>query len=155
MTLLLSKPLKAGEVAHVTALVTDESKNDGKPITVEIALCDKDGTILNRAMITSTVDVTDVREGQSSSPFKVKIGTPRPNPATSMVYCPYWLERGQDVTIELVDALGNRVAVLESGYHPEGEGRMHVDVSKYPQGHYRLRILSPDGAATQSVLIVR
>jgi hypothetical protein len=78
-----------------------------------------------------------------------------PNPARDEVEIGYRLAKGGDVRLELFDAEGHVVKVLDAGYRNAGEQRIRVDVRSLASGAYHYRLSSGAGSLVKTLSIVR
>ncbi|GAB5536318.1 MAG: hypothetical protein Rubg2KO_25670 [Rubricoccaceae bacterium] len=78
-----------------------------------------------------------------------------PNPVASASSVSVTLAEPQDVTVEVVDALGRRVAVLHEGPVSVGASRWRWDAARHPAGVYMVRLRAGDAVRTQRVTVVR
>jgi hypothetical protein len=75
----------------------------------------------------------------TAAPEGVSSVSPRvfPNPFQEQLTLEYTVERPGEVTIELMDMIGRRVALYSQGYLEPGQYQLTVDTSDYPSGMYR------------------
>jgi len=78
-----------------------------------------------------------------------------PNPVASSAEVSVTLASPTDVTVEVVDALGRRVAVLADGPQPAGASSWRWDAGGHPSGVYVVRLRAGDEVHTQRVTVVR
>ena len=95
-----------------------------------------------------TVDV-------QTAPAAVTLGRSRPNPAAGRVTIPYALPTTADVSIQVYDILGRRVARLVDGPHAPGRHRATLHASRLPSGVYVVRLQANGTTHTQRVTVVR
>ena len=84
------------------------------------------------------------------APAALALSAPAPSPATAEARLTLTAPAGGVVTVEVLDALGRRVALLHEG--PVGAGRplpLAVDVRALPAGFYVVR--AADGAGHRTV----
>ena len=79
----------------------------------------------------------------------------RPNPASATTRLAYALPSASDATVEVFNALGQRVAVLADGPHGAGPHALDLDVSRLPAGVYVVRLRTPAASQTQRLAVVR
>ena len=78
----------------------------------------------------------------------------RPNPATSVLYIDYELEKEGEVEIAIFDLLGHKVAEIERGsLQPEGAHSLEVDISGFKPGVYLCRVNSADGVKSEKLIV--
>ncbi|MEL6616635.1 MAG: T9SS type A sorting domain-containing protein, partial [Bacteroidota bacterium] len=82
-------------------------------------------------------------------------GVPSPNPFTTRTVVPFTLDAPTEITLDVVDALGRRVARLASGLHDEGEHRVAFDASGLTPGTYTVRLSAGTQVSTQRLVHVR
>ncbi|MEO0556901.1 MAG: T9SS type A sorting domain-containing protein [Bacteroidota bacterium] len=78
-----------------------------------------------------------------------------PNPVASSLAVSVTLAEPQAVTVEVVDALGRRVAVLADGRRPAGASSWRWDVDRQPAGVYVVRLRAGEEVRTERVTVVR
>jgi hypothetical protein len=76
-----------------------------------------------------------------------------PNPAVGQVTLEVGLKESAEMTLEILDPLGRRVAFMASGYTDVWVERL--DLSQYPAGIYLLRLQSGDKMTTRRLVIQR
>jgi len=80
------------------------------------------------------------------------LGAPYPNPFTETATLTYTLDRPGPVRLELFDALGRRVAVIEDEERPAGTYRVRFNGDALPPGLYVVRLTSGDRVATRRLV---
>jgi len=78
-----------------------------------------------------------------------------PNPSPGILEATYQLAVAADITLELFDALGRRVAILASGVWPAGIHKANWLGQGYASGVYLLRYRHPRGEDLRRIAIVR
>jgi hypothetical protein len=78
-----------------------------------------------------------------------------PNPARDEVEIRYSLAKGADVSLELYDATGRLVKVLDGGMRGVGEQRVVVDVRDLASGVYHYRLTANGTSLSKSMTIAR
>jgi hypothetical protein len=78
-----------------------------------------------------------------------------PNPARERATIGYALPAETDLTIELYDLLGRRVAKLVDGRQPAGMHRVDLDASQLPSGTYFVRMTTGAVIETERLTVVR
>ncbi|MFP4528128.1 MAG: choice-of-anchor D domain-containing protein [Candidatus Kapaibacterium sp.] len=81
--------------------------------------------------------------------------TAGPNPFVSNTTIRYAISQPQNIEITIVDALGNVVANLASGYHSNGEYTADFDAAKLASGTYYVIARSGDRTARLPIALVR
>jgi hypothetical protein len=85
-----------------------------------------------------------------------ELSVPTPNPASATFRFSVAIPTAQDVRIEIIDALGRRVAILHDGSLAGGLSHsFSFDVSALPGGAYLLRAAGSETVATQRVTVTR
>lgn len=90
-----------------------------------------------------TFEVTPVVAAEAS-PGAIEILSPRPNPTADRSSLTLRLDAAREVTAELYDAQGRRVASVWSGPLGAGEHALPVDTARLPAGVYVVRVASGD-----------
>ncbi len=90
-----------------------------------------------------------------SSPSSLSLSPAYPNPVTSTATIEYALPARQYVTLELYNALGQKVQSLYSGVQEPGAHTAQMDAAGLPTGLYRCVLRSGDGAVTRAVAVRR
>ena len=75
-----------------------------------------------------------------AAPGAIKVLSPHPNPAAGRSALTLRLDAAQDVTAEVFDAQGRRVATVWSGPLGVGEHALAVDTARLPAGAYVVRV---------------
>ncbi len=78
-----------------------------------------------------------------------------PSPMATAGILRYELAAPADVTIELVSALGERIATLVDGHREAGPQVETIDVSKLPAGVYPFRLRAGDALTTGRIVVAR
>ena len=97
-------------------------------------------------------DLTVVPNEPSAAPRSFALGTPFPNPFNDVATVSYSLDRSGPVQIELFDALGRRVALIEDDARPAGTYRVRFNASALTPGLYIVRLTSGDRVATRRLV---
>ncbi len=85
-------------------------------------------------------------------PVELALDLPRPNPSRGAVTVPFALPAAARVTVEVVDVLGRRVAVLVDGDRPAGLGEATLAAGALAPGTYVVRLaVEADGRREQRV----
>ena len=122
------------------------------------------GTYLNRAsardMLVHIVDPPALGVGNPPRlpAAGIELGAPRPNPArgAEALIVSLSLQQADDVTLELLDTLGRRVAARPREYLAPGMNRVHWGVIGLAPGRYLLRARTGRGlAVTRSWVVLR
>jgi agmatine/peptidylarginine deiminase len=76
-----------------------------------------------------------------------------PNPAFGLVCVPVHAYANMEGTLELLDLNGKVVKLIHKGVFPQGVFRYYVDVDNLASGTYIIRLLTPQGAAFQKLIV--
>ncbi|MDX1419500.1 MAG: endonuclease/exonuclease/phosphatase family protein [Rubricoccaceae bacterium] len=80
------------------------------------------------------------------------LGAPYPNPFTDAATLSYTLDRTGPVRLELFDALGRRMSVIEDEARPAGTYRVRFNGDALPPGLYVVRLTAGDQVATRRLV---
>jgi endonuclease/exonuclease/phosphatase family metal-dependent hydrolase len=80
------------------------------------------------------------------------LNAPYPNPFTDAATLTYTLDRSSPVRLELFDALGRRVSVIEDEARPAGEYRVRFNGNALIPGLYIVRLTAGDQVATRRLV---
>ena len=78
-----------------------------------------------------------------------------PNPVRGAAMVRYRTDAPGAATVEVLDGLGRRVAVLAEGAHAAGPHSVRLDASALPAGVYVVRVVQGDAHATTRLTVVR
>lgn len=78
-----------------------------------------------------------------------------PNPATEQAVASFSTDRSMDVTLELYNSLGQRVANQAAGLMPAGSHQVQFSVADLPSGIYFVRITADGVATTRQLSVVK
>jgi hypothetical protein len=78
-----------------------------------------------------------------------------PNPATRRATIEYAVPERAEVTIQVYDVLGRRVATLVNGLKPAGRHNLQLDASRLSSGTYFYRMQADDYTETRRLVIVK
>lgn len=78
-----------------------------------------------------------------------------PNPTAGDATVTFTLDAPSDVTVDVVDLLGRRVAELARGLQAPGEVRLAVPTDALPAGLYVVRVRTAEGTASTRLTVVR
>ncbi|HYG68762.1 MAG TPA: T9SS type A sorting domain-containing protein, partial [Anaeromyxobacteraceae bacterium] len=82
------------------------------------------------------------------------LSAPRPNPARGAAVLTLTLAASEQVSVEVLDVLGRRVAVLRDGQLPAGDHMLTFQAGLLPAGPYVVRALGETFRAAQRVTVV-
>jgi len=88
-------------------------------------------------------------------PSSLSLSAAYPNPVTSVATIEYAIPARQYVTLELYNALGQKVSTLCTGVQEPGNHTTRLDAAGLPAGMYLCVLRSGDGAVTQAVAVRR
>ena len=120
---------------------------EGTPVAIEEA----DSTGLKLA-IGSASYVEE--QAKQIVPDKVRL-TSYPNPTRGQATIEYTLPEAQEVTLEVYDVLGRRVATLENGRRQAGRHTLRLDGGSLPSGVYFGRLKAGEQTRSQKITVVR
>lgn len=89
------------------------------------------------------------------APSGVRIAAVSPNPARGPVTVDFSLDAPGPATLEVLDGLGRRVAVLYDGPAAAGLHRARWDAADVPAGLYLVRLAGPGGQAVRRLVLAR
>ncbi len=98
--------------------------------------------------------VEEQRNGQSVSASFGSLAS-RPNPASGEISVTYQVHDAAVVRLEIYDAMGQKVGVVDEGYRQPREYSARYDTSTLAVGTYYLRLSSDSGVLTMPLLVVR
>ena len=107
-----------------------------------------DEVALSFREITETTAIEDGLPGPQWT-----MAAPYPNPGRGHAETVVRLEAPASVRLELVNALGQRIATLVDGFLPAGAHPVAIDLSYQPSGVYFLRAFSGDGVQVQRIVV--
>jgi hypothetical protein len=88
-------------------------------------------------------------------PQEAALGKPYPSPASGQATLEYRLPEEREVTIEVYDVLGRRVATLADGKKEAGHHRATLEASQLPSGTYFARMRAEGFQQTRRLTVVR
>jgi len=91
----------------------------------------------------------------ASPPSTLSLGTVRPHPVSRQAVLDYTLPSQTEVTIEVYDLLGRRVAQLVDGPRTAGRHEVSIQADRWPSGTYFVRMQAGSASKTQRLTIVR
>jgi len=99
------------------------------------------------------VNPTATEDG--AQPQALVLGAPFPNPFADRTALTLTLETPQEVTVEVFDVSGRRVATLHDGALPRGEHPLALDGTGLGDGVYVVRVQSGDEVVERRVTLAR
>jgi hypothetical protein len=97
----------------------------------------------------------DVITGQEPPPTAFAITSVRPNPVSRRGHLSLELPTATEVMVDVVDALGRRVALLWQGRHMAGRHEVPFDVSTLRPGTYVVRAISEGSVEIARLTVAR
>ncbi|MCC5927292.1 MAG: CotH kinase family protein [Bacteroidetes bacterium] len=91
----------------------------------------------------------------SEQPLAMELHQNYPNPFNASTRIAYQLNRGGMVTLELFDALGRSVDVIQRGWQPAGRHQLDYNAAGLSSGVYVYRLITADGTLTRKMLLVK
>jgi len=88
-------------------------------------------------------------------PDEFRLGANYPNPFRASTEVRFGLPEAAEVSLEVYDMLGRRVAVLASERMEAGFHRARLDGSRLSSGVYVYRLVAGDFAETKRMVVVR
>jgi len=85
-------------------------------------------------------DAAELRER-----FATFVGDVYPSPSSTTAAIPFVLQRNVDVTVSIVDLMGQVVKTVHNGPMSFGQFDLGFDVSSLPSGAYNVVIITSDG----------
>jgi photosystem II stability/assembly factor-like uncharacterized protein len=99
--------------------------------------------------------VTGLADNESDLPRGFLLSQNYPNPFNARTTIGYSLSEPSEVTIEIFDILGRRVAEIHEGEKPAGEHRLSWSAEGQPSGVYFYQIQAGDYTETRKMLLLR
>ncbi len=98
---------------------------------------------------------TGVAEGDDGVPRAFRLGLNRPNPFNPSTLIPFSLSSPAHVVLEIIDILGQRVAVLADGELPEGDHEAVFDGTRLGSGVYFSRLRAGSSVESRKMLLLK
>lgn len=143
LTSTLAGDYEAGSVARYVALLDAFDAFGGEFVS----------TTSDHLPVYARFDLRTVASEPAAVPPPFALGAPYPNPFTGTASLTYTLDRAGPARLELFDALGRRVSVLEDAARPAGTYRARLNGDALPPGLYLVRLTA--GAQTAARRLVR
>jgi hypothetical protein len=122
------------------------------PVTVDASFCNSSNYQANQAVL-QKLNIPDSTTGNSKSAIdKFAIGL-YPNPANSQCTVKFTISDGADVTITLIDMMGQEVATIDHSWHSQGTSFVPFSTSSYAPGIYTVRFSDGTNTSTQRLTI--
>lgn len=88
-------------------------------------------------------------------PSEVELGGNRPNPFNPSTTIEFALPTAADITLEVYDVLGRRVATVVEGFHRAGRHQVEFDGSQLSSGTYFYRLTAPDFQESRKLQLIK
>jgi acetyl/propionyl-CoA carboxylase alpha subunit len=121
---------------------------EGTPVAIE----EVDSTAALQLAIGSASYVED--QARQIVPDEVSL-TSYPNPTRGQATIEYTLPESGEVTLEVYDVLGRRVATLEKGRKEAGRHQVDLQAERLSSGVYFGRLEAGEQTRTQKITVVR
>ena len=118
---------------------------DAEELTYRLRQVDQDGT----AQIAGTTEVA------LSSPDRVALLAPFPNPVRDQATLRYTLPTATTVEISVYNVLGQRLATLLDQQQPAGRSEIRVNGDRWATGTYFVRMVAGEQVRTRQMTVVR
>lgn len=96
---------------------------------------------------------TDVQVGILENEFLAKNLSVIPNPARNNISVSYSLEKNSQVTISILNSIGEEVLINQTFENLIGNHLLNIDISTLKKGIYFIRILANEELATKKLII--
>ena len=98
---------------------------------------------------------TFVEEDTPQLPSSISLSQNYPNPFNGSTIIGYSLRANSNVTIEIFDILGRRIAALDQGRQEAGNHKVIWDSNELASGVYYYRIKAGDVSETRKMLLLK
>lgn len=115
---------------------------------VVMLIRNSDGAVLNSNYMTVPVGIVDVKSG-------VEQLLVYPNPATDKSNVKLTLTEGNNVTIQVIDAMGKMVAEVVNAKLDKGTHNFTINTANMAAGVYNVKIQTEKGAVTERLSVVK
>lgn len=113
----------------------------------------EDGFYVDDLVVERLIDGSGTVADEAGPERAFALGAPVPNPSRGRVRLSLSLAEAQTARVEVVDALGRRVAVLLDGTAPAGETAVEWNTAAAAPGVYVVRLRTASGAASRRVVV--
>ena len=96
-----------------------------------------------------------VKAGGKTKPLSFRLAQNFPNPARETTTIAFALAEAGDVTLEVYDLSGRKVATVADGYRSAGENEATLDASTLAAGVYIYRLRAGDKVAAKRLAVVK
>ena len=147
--------MEGGSAGRFESYVTDATREVEKLDDVEVDGDSFTVTLDARSVTTFVADDLAVStEDVSPSAPSFQLSQNYPNPVRSATSIGYVVPRTSDVTLEVFDVLGRKVATLADGSVPAGSHRATFDASQLAGGVYIYRLRAGDVVHTRRMTVI-
>lgn len=101
------------------------------------------------------ISLVSVEISDSEMPTSFSLGQNYPNPFNPTTTIEYALKHAGNVTLRVMNMLGEVVSTLESGYKPAGRYRATFDASRLASGVYLYQIRTPEFVDVKRMILVK
>lgn len=131
-----------------------------KSRTVTVKFLDIDGSVLCTKTVTVSCPPEEMpKQGENGNNIGLDVADYAlravPNPASGSTTVYYQLASDAVVTMELYNSLGKLVVLPETGFRKMGEHSVVCPTDTLPPGVYYLKLTTPEGIATISLVVAR
>lgn len=109
----------------------------------------------NITALFSELSLVDVNSTEYSKQLTYELKNNYPNPFNPTTTIYYSISNEGQISLEVYDILGNKIAVLENAYKPAGQYSILFDGSQFTSGIYYYTIKSGDFRETKKMLLVK
>ncbi len=141
-----------GQPANVINLTKENSVEDFNNFEVVAWVQDAANHVVYnsaRALVSSGVDI------DMSNVYSLQLTDCVPNPVDNVASMKYYMPKGGQATIDLVDLTGNKVRTLFNGYRDNGESQLFVDASNLAAGFYQVVLKCNGSTVSKSFVVAR
>lgn len=135
-----------------------QGKTPGNTLDLVCLRCHSDWNIADAYLIAQNIhqEGLEVETGKGqSSPRKFSLTGNFPNPFNSATAIEFYLARESRVTLSVFDVNGKLVEKLVEGILPHGKHRITFNAESLPSGIYFCRLVSPQGALTKKMILLK
>jgi hypothetical protein len=138
-----------------TELMTTPEFDYERLIKLGIAMVNTGGVSTSGMLSFSQQLGVNLDESSPSLPYQTAVLPNYPNPFNPSTSIPVELATSGNVTVEVMDLLGRRVAVLADGFKSAGRHVLQFDAGGLSSGMYIVRLRSDAGVASRKVMLVK
>lgn len=100
-------------------------------------------------------NIVSSNEEESETPRRLELSQNYPNPFNPVTMIAYSLPKDSEVSIEVFDMTGRRVAVLRENYQTAGNHTVEFDASDLSSGVYMYRLKSAGSMLTRKMTLIK